>query len=282
VNYNTLSIIILTWNSKDYIEKCLDSIYRFIKDISFEVIVVDNASIDGTIEILDEYKLKNKNLKCIFLNKNHGTTYPRNLAIKKANGDYVLFLDSDTELVMDIENLLNDFDKFENVGAVAPRLIYRNGTIQPNCKKFPVLHEKILKYLSGVFEKIGNSLELYNRYIYSVNFKNIIPVDYCISAGLLTKRDILEDVGLFDEAIFYAPEDVDLCLRMWLKGYKVLYDPNVKIIHYTQRISKRNLKIGISHFKGLIYYFFKHGYFFSRQSIYRRTKNSKIKKYEKR
>ena len=274
VEYPKVSIIILTWNSSKYIRRCVESIYENVKGIPFEIIVVDNGSSDGTKEILKRYSETKKNFKAIYLDKNYGTTKSRNIAIKESKGEFILFLDSDAEITYGtVEELIKTAENNAIASAVAPRLIYHDGSVQPSCKKFPNLTLKILKFLP--FRKLnalGERMELYPSYVYSKEFKEIIPVDYCISACLLVKRDVLDKVGLFDERIFYAPEDVDLCVRMWLNGFKVLYNPNAVVIHHTQRLSKRNFRIALLHLKGLIYYFAKYGYLFSRERLYKRIK----------
>jgi len=91
-------------------------------------------------------------------------------------------------------------------------------------------------------------------------------VDYAISAVWVIKKEVLKIVGLLDENIFYSPEDVDYCLRLWKAGYKIIYEPRVPVIHHTQEIS-RGFKLNsamLNHIKGLIYYFRKHGYFLRR------------------
>jgi GT2 family glycosyltransferase len=87
------------------------------------------------------------------------------------------------------------------------------------------------------------------------------------------RRKALDEVGLFDERIFYSPEDVDLCTRMWLKGWRVIYNPDATVIHYTQRLSKRSFRIALSHTKGLFYYFTKYGYWFKREKLYEKFRN---------
>ena len=86
----------------------------------------------------------------------------------------------------------------------------------------------------------------------------------------------MNDIGLFDENIFYAPEDVDYCLRMWLKGWKVIYNPLASVIHHTQRRSYKDPKIAWEHLKGLFYFFQKYNYWFNREKIYKKIKNKKI------
>lgn len=94
-------------------------------------------------------------------------------------------------------------------------------------------------------------------------------VDYAISAFWMIPQDIIQRVGLLDEKIFYSPEDVDYCMRIWKVGFKIYCDPSVQVVHHTQEIS-RGVKINsafINHVKGLVYYFMKHRYFFSKKTF---------------
>jgi hypothetical protein len=278
-NSGAISIIILTWNSEKYVEKCVNSIYNSAGNErdSIEVIVVDNGSSDSTPKILERLKTNNANFKYILLDKNYGTTFPRNLAIKESKGDFILVLDSDTEIgehsIEILLDTLND-ENYANVGIVAPRLLYPDGSVQHSCKRLPNIAIKILKFTGSKYLKsIAESMELYGPKVYSLDFYDIIEVDYCISACWLVRRKALDEVGLFDERIFYSPEDVDLCVRMWLKGWKVVYNPNATVIHHTQRLSKRNFRIALSHAKGLFYYFRKYGYWFRREKLYKKFSN---------
>jgi len=271
-----LSAVILTWNSEKYIEKCLLSLISDLNGsrIPCEIFVVDNGSQDKTLEILENFKLKHDNLYIIKLEKNYGTTIPRNIAIRQSKGKYILILDSDTEIRKGtIKELVETLESNDKIGLVAPRLFYPDGQVQYSCKKFPTILLKILKAIPiHILKAIGEKLELYDQKIYSKDFKDLVEVDHCISACWLLRKKALEDVGLLDEKIFYAPEDVDLCLRLWLKGYKVVYNPKAEVIHYTQRVSHKNLKFLITHAKGLLYYFLKHKYFFSTKKLYDKIK----------
>jgi hypothetical protein len=274
-----VSVIILTWNSERYIEKCVNSIYNSVGDErdSIEIIVVDNGSSDSTSKILERLKSNNVNFKYILLDKNFGTTFPRNLAIKRSKGDFILVLDSDTEIrgrsIDTLLETLNDKD-YANVGIVGPRLLYTDGLVQYSCKKLPNITVKIFKFIGNKYlRNIAEEWELYDSRIYSLDFHEIIEVDYCISACWLVRRKALDEVGLFDGKIFYSPEDIDLCVRMWLKGWKVVYNPNAIVIHYTQRLSRRNFRIALSLAKGLFYYFRKYGYWFKREKLYKKFKN---------
>jgi len=255
-----ISFVILTWNSEKYIGKCLTSLLTDLKENRFlyEIFIIDNGSIDNTASIINSFKAKyHKHILTIFLNKNRGTTYSRNLALKKARGKYVIIMDSDIEVLRGtIAPLIDTLNKDNKTGLVVPKLLYPNGNLQKSTDVFPTIFTKLFRYFFlKRIEKKDNELKQKLRPKY---------VDYAISAFWVLKKQVIEKVGLLDENIFYAPEDVDYCLRIWNAGYKILYVPNVAVIHHAQEIS-RGLKLNfvtINHIKGLIYYFRKHKYIF--------------------
>ena len=278
---NIISLIILTRNSQIYIEQCIKSVLNDLANIKnkykYEILIIDGGSQDNTLSILEPLCYKYREIKVINLGKNMGTTISRNIGLRKSVGKYILILDSDTEVQEGTIRILIDvFNKKDNVGIVAPRLFYSDGSIQPSCKKFPTIKTKIYKYIPfSITRKIAEKDELYGK-ICEKGYKQITEVDYCISAVWMVNREAIDDIGLFDENIFYAPEDVDYCLRMWLKGWKVIYNPLASVVHHTQRKSYKDPKIAWEHLKGLFYFFQKYNYWFNREKIYKKIKNKRI------
>lgn len=262
-----VSYIILTWNSDRYIRKCINSILN-IKDIEHDIIVVDNGSDDKTKSILKEYKTL---IKTIYLDKNYGTTKSRNLGIKESDedSDYICILDSDTQInKLALERLIS-LAQEEQIGIVGPQMITSNGLVQKSGRRFPSVKIKLYKaFPSKKVQSIGEKMENYD---FSME-KEYYEVDYLIGACWLMRKEIIEKVGLLDEKIFYAPEDVDYCARVWRAGYKVAFCKHAQIIHEWQRISKKKLisKMNWEHIKGLIYYFKKYKYITNSDKIYRR------------
>ena len=260
-----ISFVILTWNSSQHILNCLNSIAISMQrsPFTYEVFIIDNGSTDDSVALINEYKGHHKGiLKPIFLDHNTGTTYSRNLAIKQASGKYVVVLDSDVQLNDEtLGELVATIEGDDQVGLVAPKLVYGNGLLQKSSDQFPTVWRKLYRYL---FLK---SIEQNEREV-PVEVAPI-EIDYAISAFWLIRKEVIENVGLLDENIFYAPEDVDYCLRIWQHGYKILYVPKVYAIHHAQEISRgfRINKATIEHIKGLIYYFGKHRYFFRKPTF---------------
>jgi GT2 family glycosyltransferase len=264
-----LSFIILTWNSAKYLNKCFDSLIAKClgEQLEYEVIVVDNGSVDETLSILDTYsnKIQGK-IHVIKLERNRGTTYPRNLALRIARGSHICVLDSDTEF--GTGSLCGVLDRLQNspeIGIIAPRLLLENGSVQNSVKLFPTFWDKLIK-VPAVFLK---------RKVYNADFYKDFPfqqpreVDSAISACWIFKRELLKSIGYFDEKIFYSPEDLDYCFRVHKSGKLIVYDPNLTLLHHTQQISHRKplSRVSLSHFKGLIYYYRKHGGWISRPQL---------------
>ena len=252
-----ISVIILCWNSQQHIRECLTSLLASLSGDfeQFEIFVVDNGSQDQSRKILEEFEHSNPTvIKTIFLDSNAGTTYSRNLALKQAAGDYIAILDIDVVVPQRIfSQLLDTLKEFPQIGMVAPKLVYRNGNFQKSTDDFPTLLEKLRRYffLKNIEQAEGEHIDSDSR-----------PVDYAISAFWLLKKEVLAKVGLLDEKIFYAPEDVDYCLRIWKAGYKIIYVPSCELMHDAQEISRgfKFNKAFREHLKGLFYYFVKHRY----------------------
>ena len=271
-----ISVIILTWNSEKYIKRCIESLLDELNDFNklYEIFVIDGDSQDLTLKILDEFSSKNSNIKIIKLEKNYGTTISRNIGIRKSVGKYIFILDSDTEIKAGTVNILiGTINKKDKVGIAAPLIFYPDGSIQASSKRFPTIKTKLYKYIPFYTTRnIAEKDELYDK-IYKKGNKQCTEVDYCISAAWMLNREAINDIGFFDENIFYAPEDVDYCLRMWLKVWKVIYNPLASVVHHTQRKSYKDFKIAWQHLRGLLYYFRKYNYWFNRKKIYKRIKN---------
>jgi len=271
-----ISAIILTWNSEKYIGNCISSLFADVNESKedVEVFIIEGGSSDGTLAMLEQLKRRYPNIKPIKLEKNLGTTISRNIGIKESSGEYIFILDSDAEVQPGtLDTLVEIIKNGERIGIAAPRLFYPDGSIQPSCKRFPTAKIKLYKFLpSKRTRRLAEQDELYDPEIYSEEFDRIIEVDHCISAAWMVNREAIDDVGLLDENIFYAPEDVDYCLRMWLKGWKVVYNPLATVIHHTQRASYKKPRVAWNHAKGLFYYFRKHGYWLNREKIYEKIR----------
>jgi len=254
-----VSVVSLTWNSEKWVKKFISSLVNDFEhdNISYEIIIVDNGSVDETINVVKELQLSNENIILIQLGKNMGTTFSRNIGLKMAKGEYIFILDSDTEIpIGTTKKLINAFHeiKSDHIGIIHPQLIYPNGDFQESARKYPSFRSKFYRLLS--IEKKRKRVESYD----SVLNKQVTTVEYAISAAWFFRKKMLEDIGYLDEKIFYAPEDAEFCARAWSKGYEVWYYPKAVIIHDCKRLTKKRplSKLGFEHLKGLIYFWRKY------------------------
>jgi GT2 family glycosyltransferase len=263
-----LSIVILSFNSSRHIEKCLGHVFESLKcvDKEAEVFVVENGSSDGSLEIIDGFhKQFPEILKLIKFERNTGTTYSRNAALRQAKGDFILVLDSDAYITAEaISKLTHYLSQTPDVGMAVPRLFYGSGNYQISCDEFPTLWLKAKRFLFlKKMEEKGDALS---------SVAKPTDVDYAISACWMLSRRCFESVGLLDEKIFYSPEDVDYCLRVWEAGFVITYLPLVSVVHDAQELSRgfKLTRFHFSHLKGLLYLMFKHKYFWGLSSLYKR------------
>jgi len=257
-----LSIIIISWNSREFLRRCLESIHP--DGLGLEIILVDNASEDGTAEMV---RRNYPGVKLVRNKQNIGMP-ARNQGLGMAKGDFLLLLDADTIVCPgSLRRLVEYLRSRKDVGLAAARLVDEEGNLQYTCHKFPTLISKLLRrYRFGWAERFLREAEFRDW-----DHGSIREVDYVTGACQMMRRDAYEKVGPIDSRIFYGPEDVDYCLRVWQAGYKVAYNPEAVIIHAERRVTAKSWfkKTTFEHVKGLAYYFFKHRYLFSRHKIYR-------------
>jgi len=233
-----LSIIIVSFNTKEVIKKCLLSIKaNFDKyPINFEIIVVDNDSHDGTVEFLLDLEKKQKNLH-IFLNKaNLGFGKANNIGLKKSKGKYILYLNSDAIITdIDFRDLIRVMEMENNIGALTIKVVLSNGEIDPASHRgFPTLWNSFT-YFSGL-ERLFFYTPLLNKifggyHLVNLNLNNIHQVDVITGAFLLSKKEILDKIGGFDEDYFAYGEDIEMAFQIKKLGYKIIYYPLWKVLH---------------------------------------------------
>ena len=269
-----VAFIILTWNSEKVIKACVKALLGY-QILNNQIVVVDNGSSDNTISDLKKMQKDKKSihtLEILKLERNVGTTISRNIGVRQVrSADYLCILDSDTvteeKEVIKMISYLQDHPK---VGIVGPKMCDSKGEVQLSGRNFPTLIEKIFKACPiKKLQNKGGSMETPIS-----GGANCFPVDYLMSACWLMPFSVWQDIGPLDEKIFYAPEDVDYCMRAWRKGWEVHYVGNAQIFHEWQRISKRKFfsKMNWEHLKGLVYYFCKYRYWICAPSFQRDKK----------
>lgn len=263
-----ISFVILTWNSERYVEKCLSSVLA-LGDLCLEVHVVDNGSTDGTAEVLRKLASADDRLRVKRFDANLGTTVSRNTALREisSRATHVCVLDSDTVVNRGaFETLLGALSSRPEVGVVGPEMSSSSGEVQLSGRNLPSLGLKLRK--AWPFGNAATRAAEEERPSSPV-MDGLQDVGYLLSACWLMPVSSLQKVGLLDEAIFYAPEDVDWCLRCHEAGLRVCFCPEAHITHEYQRLSHKKLlsRTNLEHLKGLGHYFRKHGHLFRAPDI---------------
>jgi GT2 family glycosyltransferase len=262
----SISVIILSFNAADDLNRCVHSLIDIerLEACRDQIIIIDNGSTDDTRDTIQRLRDDFPALvDATLLPKNGGTTAPRNLGIARAKGDHLLIIDSDVYFQRPVlAPLLEQLNADPSIGIIAPRLIFPDGRPQLSADVFPTIPRKLerLFRLRALERRNGNDIETCRA------------VDYAISAFWLMRRDLIDLIGPLDERIFYAPEDVDFCLRAWLHGRRVIYRPDLDVVHDAKERSRslKSLLFTWRHLLGLAYFFKKHRYAFSTAGVYRR------------
>jgi len=228
MNIADVSVIIVSWNTQDILRNCLRSIYEQSGDSSLEVIVIDNASTDGSAEMV---KKDFQRVILIENSENRGFAAANNQGIAIATGRYVLLLNSDTIVLNNaIDKTLSFADAHPESTVVGCRVLNTDRTLQPTCFMFPSILNMLLSttYLYKLFSKskfFGRErMTWWNR-------NDIREVDVVTGCFMLVRREAIEQVGLMDEQFFMYGEETDWCYRFKQAGYKVMFTPCAEIIH---------------------------------------------------
>lgn len=252
---NLVSFIIVSYKVKDLLHQALKSIEENVLT-SYEIIVVDNNSEDSTVESL---KGKYKNLKVIASKENLGFGAGNNLAYQHARGKYIFFLNPDV-IVFDnsIDNMIKYMEIKENVGLVSPKLLYEDGSLQRSIRKFYSYFGSLLdnRFMNPVIARFP-SLTKYLPGL--VNHSIVQEVDWAKGAALLIRREVLEQVGLFDEQFWIYGEEMDLCYRIGKAGWKKVFLPVCNIIHLEGKsTTQSSVKMFLMNYKGTYLFLKKH------------------------
>lgn len=266
-----LTISIVNYNTKDLVGECLNSIYKIKGKIEFEVIVIDNASSDGSAELIEK---KFPEAKLIKNRQNLGFAKANNQAIKQSKGRYILLCNPDVVIRSNsLDKMIEFMETHQRVGALGCKILNPDQTVQTSNNNFPNLFTAFLHIFQlkkmvpnpRTREKIGRrwkmlpgvTLREYFRVYWDSD--RIREVEWATAACLLVRRETVKEVGLLDENFFMYYEDTDWCYRMQEKGWKIFYFPLFEVFHYVEKSSGEfNSKRFIEKYKSMHYYFWKH------------------------
>jgi len=224
-----ISVIVVTWNSQDYIANCLDSIYRETADWVREVFVVDNASADQTVAAVQK---KFPDVVLERNQKNLGFAAANNQALAKSAGDYVLLINPDTVMLPGaLAKMAAGLEQHLDAGMVGPMILNDDGSIQYTCaRRLPSLLTEVW-WLTGLDQRFKSS-RIFGRYLMSYwDHRDSRVVEQISGACMLIRRETLQRCGPLDARFFFMYEDVEFCRRVGLQGYKIHYLAEAVIKH---------------------------------------------------
>jgi GT2 family glycosyltransferase len=225
-----LSVVIVSYNTKELLSGCLLSLQKAFKNINAEVFVVDNNSYDQTAEMVK------RDFPAVILRENGqnlGFAKANNQALKKVKGKYIVILNPDTQVMPDtFEKMISFMEKNANAAVATCRVELPDGTLDKDCRRRFPTPWRAFTHFSGL-AKIFKGSKIFDQYHMGyISDKKEHEVDACVGAFMILRKTAMNKVGLFDEDFFFYGEDLDLCWRFREKGYKIVYTPITKIVHY--------------------------------------------------
>lgn len=256
-----LSVVIVNYNTMQILKNCLESIHSLIENDCNEIIVIDNNSIDGSVDLIEK---EFPRVKLIKNNENFGFGKANNQGMKQANGDFFLLLNSDTAASQEaIDRCLDWLESNPNVGILGCRLKNPNNAIENSCGMFYSLWNAVFGGME--LNKIFNRFKFIKFHVPeyllpALSIQETKNVDWVSGAFMLLRKDVFQQTFGFDENIFLYDEEFEWCYRVKKKGWKIVYFPLAEIVHIGKASSSLNNEIEINQriLSGKEYYFKKH------------------------
>lgn len=252
-----LSVITVSYNVKDHLRECIRSVCRAAEGMSWEYLIVDNASSDGSADMIaNEFSA----LQLIRNNENRGFGAANNQALQQARGEYILLLNPDMRVQQDTLRRMYAFMKqHPDIGIASCRLVDENGAMLREVRRFPDVWSQFL-VLTKLDKLFPGSLK---RYHYAqLDLEKQQDVDQVRGSFFMISHACMQQVGLFDETFFVWFEEVDYCKRAHELGWRVVYTPVAQAVDYKGQSFKRvsRIKKRWWYLKSLLYFFRKHGW----------------------
>lgn len=229
-----LSIVILNYRTRGLLRQCLKGLVKTSSKYKREIIVVDNASHDGTADMIAR---EFPGVRCIESSTNCGYGPGNNIGIRAAKGRYIAIMNPDIVVLDDSHDRLIEYlDAHADVGIVAPQLKNPNGSIQFSCYRFP--SPMIPIYRRTPLGKLSAGKRAVASYLMSDwDHAEEREVDWVLGGCFMMQRNMIDQIGLFDERFFLYFDDTDICRRAWEHGWKVVYFPSASFVHLHRRES---------------------------------------------
>ena len=226
-----ISVCIVNLNSIKFLRRCLESLKKGIRDNSFEVIIVDNNSKDGSISYLENFsEFKIKLIKNKF---NSGYTKAINQALKKSSGEHILVLNPDSILQdKSIDKILMHSRRNKKIGVIGPKVVDESGNFQASCRRGIATPMAVFSYFTGL-AKLFPKTEVFTGYQLNHLDNNVVSEVSGVSGScMVIKSELIREIGMFDEKFFAYQEDSDFCLRAIYHGWTICFFPLVKVVHF--------------------------------------------------
>ncbi len=251
-----VTIAVINYNTKDWLGACLKSVLKMAPLASHELYVIDNASTDGSVEFV---KKEFPDVHIIENAGNLGFSAAANQALRTSHAKYVLILNTDTEVDQEAVDILVEFgDAHDDMGVAGPLLLNTDGTVQLSGRRFPSFLDAMIHAFLGIIWP-GNP--------YSVRYQMLDwdrmserTIDWVSGAAMFMRREAARDINFFDERFFMYVEDMDLCYRLWRKGWKVYFCPAAKVVHHIAKSSEQSSARMIIEFQRSLYRFYAKNY----------------------
>ncbi|MEW6558325.1 MAG: glycosyltransferase family 2 protein [Elusimicrobiota bacterium] len=258
-----ISIIIVSYNTCELLKKCLETVYKAIKNLKAEIFVVDNASSDGSADMVES---KFPEVILIRNQENLGFSKANNQALRICSARYVLLLNSDTEILGNALDVMVGFmDDHPEVGMINPKLVYPNMELQPFLSKVPSFWKGHFWWtifwhtpLHFLFSKQYKDRMYIEK---GMDYNKVSEVEWALGACMMVRKEVLEQVGLLDENFFFGGEDLDYSIRARRKGWLIYYVPIAVVKHYISGSSIKEYErrgIAIKKNEGMFYFCEKH------------------------
>src|SRR3989344_99976 len=223
-----ISVIIITYKERDLLRNCLESVFASKTNFRFEVIVTDSNSQDGSVEMVRQ---DFPQAKVLDNQKNLGFSKGNNVAIKQAQGRYILLLNADTTVRPETFDLSIEYmDSHPEVGAMGAKVLLPNGSLDKAARrKFPNPANSFLRLFG---------LKKFSNYNITTPIDQEVEVDAIMGAYFFVRKSVVDQVGMLDEEFFMYGEDLDWCWRIKSAGHKIMYYPKAEITHYKYGASK--------------------------------------------
>jgi GT2 family glycosyltransferase len=251
-----ISVVIVGWNAKQYLEMVLDSLGANPPRRSMEILVVDNASTDGSSEMM---KAKFPGVRILRSEENLGFSKGNNLAIGECEGRYIALVNPDVVVLPGCLDALADFlDEHPNVGNVGPRVLNPDMTLQVSCRQFPSIWNNLCS-AAGLSTAFKNSRIFSGERMCFSPHDRTTPVDILVGCFSMIRRETFDAVGLLDDDLFMYGDDLDWCKRCWNAGWEVVFYPGAFAIHYGGKTTASYpVRFAVAQQRSILHYWSKH------------------------